>query len=107
MPAAVVKDFHLWGGNVHCAELCEVQPKDLVGMGIEKIVHASSLAKIIEAVRKMALRELAFEKSCSISVNSRRGGRREIQVSVFPLREPDRVFLVLGAPKHFNNSVQI
>src|SRR5210317_2390825 len=21
MPAAVVKDFHLWGGNVHCAEL--------------------------------------------------------------------------------------
>ena len=107
MPAAVVKDFHLWGGNVHCAELCEVQPKDLVGMGIEKIVHASSLAKVIEAVRKMALRDLAFEKSCSISVNSRRGGRREIQVSVFPLREPDRVFLVLGAPKHFNDSVQI
>jgi hypothetical protein len=50
---------------------------------------------------------LAFEKSCSISVNSSRGGRREIQVSVFPLREPDKVFLVLGVPKKINYSVQI
>ena len=102
IPAAVIKDFHLWGGNALCAELCEVQPKDLVGLGIEKIVHASSLAKIIEAVRKMTLGDLAFEKSCSISVHSSRGGRREIQLSVYPLREPDKVFLVLGMPKNFN-----
>jgi len=102
MAAAVFKDFHLWGGNAHCAELCEIQPKDLVGMGIEKIVHASSLAKIIEAVKKMALGDLAFEKNCSISVNSSRGGRREIQLSVYPLREPDRTFLVLGMPENFN-----
>ena len=102
IPAAVIKDFHLWGGNALCAELCEVQPKDLVGLGIEKIVHASSLAKIIEAVRKMALGDLAFEKSCNISLHSSHVGRREIQLSVYPLREPDKVFLVLGMPKNFN-----
>ena len=102
MAVAVIKDFHLWGGNAHCAELCENKPKDLVGIGIEKIVHASSLANIIEAVKKMALGDLAFEKNCSISVNSSRGGRREIQLSVYPLREPDRTFLVLGMSENFN-----
>ena len=101
-PAAVFKDFHLWGGNAHCAELCEVHPKDLVGMGIEKIVHDSSLAKIIEAIRKMMLGNLAFEKSCHISVHNSYKGRREIQVSVYPLQEPENVFLVLGVPDGLN-----
>jgi excisionase family DNA binding protein len=101
MPAAVIKDFHLWGGNAHCAELCEVQLKDLVGMGIEKIVHANSLAKIIEGIRQMALGDLTIKKNCRITVHSSRGGQREIQVSVYPLREPDRAFLVLGMPENF------
>ena len=102
MPAAVIKDFHLWGGNAHCAELCEVQPKDLVGMAIEKIVHASSLAKIIGAIRKMMLGDLAVENSCRISVHNSREGRRKIQVSVYPLQEPENVFLVLGIPDGLN-----
>ena len=102
VPAAVFKDFHIWGGNTHFAELCDVQSKKLVGMGIEKIVHANSLAKIIEAIRKMALSDVVFEKSCHITVNASRKGRRKIQVSVFPLREPNGVFLVLGLPKNFN-----
>ena len=102
MPAAVIKDFHLWGGNAHCAELCGVQPIDLVGMAIEKIVHASSLAKIIGAIRKMMLGDLAVENSCRISVHNSREGRRKIQVSVYPLREPEGVFLVLGVPEYLN-----
>jgi len=102
MPAAVIKNFHLWGGNAHCAELCDVQPRDLVGMAIEKMVHASSLAKIMGAIRKMMLGNLAFENSCRISVHSRHEGRRKIQVSVYPLREPKGVFLVLGMREYLN-----
>ena len=102
MPAAVIQDFHLWGGNVHCAELCEVQPRDLVGMAIEKIVHANSLAKIIGAIRKMMLGNLAFENSCRIYVYNSQDGRRKIQVSIYPLREPEGVFLVLGMPEYLS-----
>jgi excisionase family DNA binding protein len=102
MPAAVIKDFHLWGGNEHCAELCEVQPRDLVGMAIEKIVHANSLAKIIGAIRKMMLGNLAFENSCRIYVYNSQDGRRKIQVSIYPLREPEGVFLVLGMPEYLS-----
>jgi excisionase family DNA binding protein len=98
MPAAVIKNFHLWGGNAHCAELCEVQPRDLVGMGIEKIVHASSLARIIRAIRKMMLGNLVSEKNCRISIHNSREDQQKIQVSIYPLREPKNVFLVLGMP---------
>jgi hypothetical protein len=39
-------------------------------MGIEKIVHASSLAKVIEKVRQMALGEATVGGKCSIYVNN-------------------------------------
>jgi len=71
-------------------------------MAIENIVHVSSLAQLIVAVRKMSLGDLSFDKICSISVNKIRGGQREIQGSLFPLREPVRVFLALGMPKFLN-----
>jgi hypothetical protein len=76
--------------------LCEVQPKDLIGMGIEKIVHASSLANVIDAIRKMMLGYLVIEKGCRISVHNSHKGRREIKVSVHPVREPGGVFVVVG-----------
>jgi hypothetical protein len=39
-------------------------------MGIEKIVHAGSLAKVIEKVRQMALGETTVGDKCSIYVNN-------------------------------------
>lgn len=39
-------------------------------MGIEKIVHASSLAKVIEKVRQMALGETTVGDKCSIYDNN-------------------------------------
>jgi hypothetical protein len=36
-PAAVIKDLYFWCGNSKWAQLCEVQKKDLIGLGIEEI----------------------------------------------------------------------
>jgi excisionase family DNA binding protein len=96
LPAAVFKDLYLWGGNSLCAELCSVRQKDLVGMGIEKIVHADSLPKVIETIRRLALGEPEVKEDCSISIKNDRQSPREIRVSVNPLREPTMAFLVLG-----------
>ena len=99
VPAAVFKDLYLWGGNSQCAEICGVRQKDLVGMGIEKLVHASSLAIVIEKVRQMAIGETAVGSKCSIYVNNSVKGSQKIQVWVYPLMEPGRTFLVLGNPE--------
>ena len=102
IPAAVFQNLYLWGGNSQCAEICGVEPKDLVGMGIEKIVHSDSLAKVIEALRKMAIGDPGLAESCSLSIKNGHGGQRQIRVSVYPLREPSGTFLVLGDPKNRN-----
>jgi excisionase family DNA binding protein len=98
MPAAVFNNLYLWGGNELCAGICGVQQKDLIGMGIEKIVHAASLPKVIEAVRKMAIGDPALVEYCRIALNKGHQDRQMIRVSVYPLREPAKAFLVLGEP---------
>lgn len=98
LPAAVFKDLYLWGGNTQCAELCHVRPQDLVGMGIEKLVHANSLASVIEKVRQMAIGEPVVTDQCKIYVNDRAQGSRKIHVWIYPLKEPARTFLVIGNP---------
>jgi excisionase family DNA binding protein len=98
LPAAVFKDLYLWGGNSFCAEICGLHQKDLVGMGIDKIVHADSLPKVIESIRKLALGEPEVKEDCNISVKREGEIPRQIRVSVYPLREPIMAFLVLGVP---------
>ena len=102
LPAAVFRNLYLWGGNSRCAEICGVRQIDLIGMGIEKIVYAASLPKVIEAVRKLAIGDPSPAKSCNISLNKGLGERQEIRVSVYPLREPAKAFLVLGEPLKFD-----
>ena len=98
LPAAVFKDLYLWGGNSSCAELCGVQQKELIGMGIERIVHANSLPKVIEAIRKLALGEPEIKQDCIISIKNHGQNPREIRLSVYLLSEPANAFLVLGVP---------
>lgn len=98
LPAAVFKDLYLWGGNSLCADICSVEQEDLVGMGIEKIVHADSLPKVIEAIRKLALGEPEIKEDCIIWIKNDGQSPKEIRVSVYPLREPAMAFLVLGIP---------
>ena len=98
LPAAVFKDLYLWGGNSSCAELCSVQQKELVGMGIERIVHANSLPKVIQAIRKLALGEPEIKEDCIISIKNHGESPREIRLSVYLLSEPANAFLVLGVP---------
>ena len=98
MPAAVIKDLYLWGGNSSCAEICSVEQAELIGVGIDKIVHAHSLPKVIEAIRKLASGEPEVKQGCVISINNNRESPRKVRVSVHPLHEPAKAFLVLGFP---------
>ena len=67
-------------------------------MGIEKIVHADSLPKVIESIRKLALGEPEIKEDCIISIKNDRESPRKIRISVYLLREPANAFLVLGFP---------
>jgi excisionase family DNA binding protein len=101
LPAAIFRNLYLWAGNAICADLCGVRQKDLIGMGIEKIVHTASLPKVIEAVRKFAIGNPSPVEHGTIFVNNGSGERQKIHISVYPLQEPAKAFLVLGQPIDF------
>jgi excisionase family DNA binding protein len=96
MPAAVIKGLYFWCGNTKWAELCEVQKKDLVGIGIEDIVHPSSLASVISCAKRRSLGDFEIPEKCSLCIKNSRAGKLKIEVGLFPLTEPKGSFLVLA-----------
>lgn len=94
-PAAIYKDLYLWGGNKNFAELCEVQERDLPGMGIEQIVHPDSLAMVISNIKNRALGDPKVPSAYSIFINNTKCGKLKVNISVYPLKDPFKAKLVL------------
>ena len=95
MPAAIIKDLYFWCGNSKWAELCEIQKKDLVGLGIEEIVHPSSLESVISRAKRRSLGDFEIPEKCSLNLKNRQSGKITVYVGVYPLTEPEGAFLIL------------
>jgi excisionase family DNA binding protein len=102
IPAAVVKDLYFWAGNLEMANLCEVEEKDLVGMGIEKIIHPNSLEQVISGAKKKELGDPEAPTECSIYIKNSQLDKIKARLSVFLLKEPPGAFLIL-AQRELNN----
>jgi excisionase family DNA binding protein len=105
MPAAVVKDLYFWAGNLEMANLCEVAEKDLVGMGVEKIIHPDSLEHVISGAKRRALGDPGAPTECSIYIKNRELQKIKAKLSVFLLKEPSGAFLIL-AQRELNNDAR-
>lgn len=96
MPAAVYKDLYLWGGNRKFSQLVEVQEKDLIGMGIEVLVHPDSLPTVIFNIKNRALGDPQIPRRYSIFFNSNKYNKLSVEITVCPLAEPSGTHLVLA-----------
>jgi excisionase family DNA binding protein len=96
LPAAVYKGFELLGGNRGWAELCEVEEKDLPGMGIEQGVHPDSIGTVISSVKRRALGDPSVPRTYSIFLRSSQNVRISVRISVYPLSEPAGSYLILA-----------
>ena len=95
VPAAVFRDLYLWGGNAGFGALCGVSETDLIGMGIERVVHPDSLALVIGSVKNRTMGAGENARTCRIFLGVGESCRREVTVAVYPLGEPGGTFLVL------------
>jgi excisionase family DNA binding protein len=102
-PAAVFKGLNLWGGNADWAEMCEVSEDELIGLGIEKIIHASSLPTVISSLKRIAMEEKAGGVAGDVFINTPRRGKLAVSAWVFPLRAPAGTFLMLAGPAGSKN----
>ena len=103
-PAAVIKDLYFWAGNPEMANLCEVGENQIVGMGIEKIVHPRSLEQVISWVKRKALGDTVSQSECRIYIKNHHADGMKIKCSVLLLKEPQGASLILADTK-LNNHV--
>ena len=94
-PAAVIKELYFWCGNSKWAQLCEVQKKDLIGLGIEEIVHPSSLETMVSRAKRRSLGDFEIPEKFYLNLKNRKSGKITVLVGVYPLTEPEGAFLVL------------
>ncbi len=97
-PAAVFKGLSLWGGNPAWAALCEMPEDRLIGLGIEEVVHSSSLPTVISALKRMSLGEKSTGATGPIFINVRQRGKRVVDAWVFSMHEPEGAFLLMAGP---------
>lgn len=95
-PACVFKGLSLWGGNAAWTELCGIPEEQLIGLGIEKVFHSSSLASVISAFKKISLGESRGKVPGPVFITAPHPEKRLASVWVFPLREPNGTFLMLA-----------
>lgn len=55
MPAVIYRDLAIWGANPGWAKLCGFDESQLIGMGMENVVHAESLEDLIADSRNRSM----------------------------------------------------
>ena len=98
-PAAISKDFYLWGGNRLWAELCGVEERDLPGMGIEQIFHPDSLEMIITGIKKKISGYPSVTTSYETFFKNNERDRISVHISIHGLDDPPEALLILAEPK--------
>lgn len=94
-PAFVCKDLYIIGGNQKLSELCGFEQNELIGMGIERLVHLDSLEMVIYNEKRRALDDSNVPINYNYYVEGRKKEEKiKICASVCSLSEPYRAFLV-------------
>ena len=96
MPAAIYKDLYLWGGNGKFSQLVEFQEKDLIGMGVEVLVHPESLPTVISNIKNRALGDPQVPRQYNIFFNSNKHKKLSVEITVYPLAQPSGTHLILA-----------
>ncbi len=99
LAAAVCRDLVFWAGNRKFAELCEVQERDLIGMGIECVVHPDSIEAVIKDAKKRAMGDPEVPRTYSLFVKNRQNGKMKVRLGVCPLNEPSGANFIFVEPK--------
>lgn len=96
-PAAIYRQLHILGGNLHWARLIGVDDHQLLGMGVEKMLQPESLQAIISAARIWAQQEKPGMQEFELCFNQGPVAGQKVPILVYSLNEPAGSFLFIAA----------
>ena len=96
LPAMIYKGFVIWGGNSRMEKLIGIPKGDLVGLGVENIVHQKSLKTMIQHSKKRALMDSKTDILNAVFLKTKNQKRLGVKLSLFPLSDPRSSFLAVA-----------
>lgn len=99
MPAAVCKDMYFWIANSRLAKLCDTREDNFVGMGVEQVIHPSSLEELISETKKIALGTPEAQNRYRIFFKKKPHGKLGVRMTLYSLNDPTGAFLMLVEPE--------
>ena len=98
LSAAVYKDLCCWGGNAKSLELCGINHKKLIGMGIDHVIHPDSLDIVVAGMRRRVFENTAVPRTYIVYLKNKRHGKLKVRSTFYPLCNPPETFLILTEP---------
>ncbi len=95
-PAFVYKEFYFLGANSSGARLCGFDAGEILGMGVEELVHRDSLESLLHEFRTIGLKPLEPSGPFTIYLKSRNQEKVGVKALLYPLHEPENAWLVLA-----------
>jgi PAS domain-containing protein len=93
-PAAIIKGLNIWAGNQAFADLCGLSDVNLIGIGIERVVHSDSLLVAMDELKRIDLEGLDGPRAYDIRLKGK-DSPANVKASVYPLTEPEGAVLVV------------
>jgi PAS domain S-box-containing protein len=96
MPAAVIKDMYIWSGNNAWAELCGTDIDQLIGLGIEEIIHPESIKIIINFSKKLKSGDNNSFLKSEVCIENRHGKKIAVNLAMSSLKEPKGAYFAIA-----------
>ncbi|NLA75232.1 MAG: hypothetical protein GX846_07170 [Deltaproteobacteria bacterium] len=90
MPVAIFRDMYIWSGNRAWADMCNVDPDILIGMGVEEIIHPESIRVIIDFNKRLQQGNSSMILKSQIRLESGNGKEIRVNLTITPLKQPER-----------------
>jgi excisionase family DNA binding protein len=95
-PVAVYKGLYLWSGNQAWADLSGVDVHELIGVGIEEIIHPDSLKMFISYDKRRQQGDPTVPDRYQVFLSDNRGRKIKVYLSISPLIRPSGTWLAVA-----------
>lgn len=96
IPAAVTKDLYLWSANEAWADLCGTGVEQLIGAGIEELVHPESLKIVVNYNKKLQQGDAPIFFRNRVIFERSNGENVLTYLTISPLKKPSATWLAIA-----------
>ena len=96
IPAAVTRELYLWSGNEAWADLCGRKVEQLIGAGVEELVHPESLKIVVNYSKRLQQGDAPNFFRNQVIFERNNGENIRAYLTMSPLKKPSGTWLAIA-----------